>query len=285
MGGSIRGAFSNNERSEYFTNTTNSQNHHPITFTRLFMWLSGNNPCRFSFPHKLILTLFNSYLNSLTTTTRVTLLFTAKNFFRVSYRAGGQLQSHSFQASDAFNKQQWINCIRQAKEAAALTGDQPPQTAPCPETGPGGQIGPLGGTALSLHSGNEDEKGMWGGLEGKEGLGGGKEEGAGLSQDGETGMKSETRLTVGETGTGEVETGQGLCDEQGATADWKIDGGRGGEGATVSDDVPTFLLSPAPPPEEEEDVMGGERSDPKEEEEVGMETSEGDSMEELSLRC
>uniref|UniRef100_A0A3Q1HCP0 Rho guanine nucleotide exchange factor 3 n=1 Tax=Anabas testudineus TaxID=64144 RepID=A0A3Q1HCP0_ANATE len=48
-----------------------------------------------------------------------------KNFFRVSYRSGGQLQNHYFQASDAFNKQQWINCIRQAKEAAALTGEQP----------------------------------------------------------------------------------------------------------------------------------------------------------------
>uniref|UniRef100_H3DJF0 Rho guanine nucleotide exchange factor 3 n=1 Tax=Tetraodon nigroviridis TaxID=99883 RepID=H3DJF0_TETNG len=45
-----------------------------------------------------------------------------KNFFRVSHRAGGQQQSHCFQASDTFNKQQWINCIRQAKEAAALTG-------------------------------------------------------------------------------------------------------------------------------------------------------------------
>lgn len=41
-----------------------------------------------------------------------------KNFFRVSFRSGGQLQSHSFQASDAFNKQQWLNCIRQAKGAA-----------------------------------------------------------------------------------------------------------------------------------------------------------------------
>uniref|UniRef100_A0A3P9H6V7 Rho guanine nucleotide exchange factor 3 n=1 Tax=Oryzias latipes TaxID=8090 RepID=A0A3P9H6V7_ORYLA len=41
-----------------------------------------------------------------------------KNFFRVSYRAEGQPLTHSFQASDAFNKQQWINCIRQAKEAA-----------------------------------------------------------------------------------------------------------------------------------------------------------------------
>uniref|UniRef100_A0A8C9XWJ9 Rho guanine nucleotide exchange factor 3 n=1 Tax=Sander lucioperca TaxID=283035 RepID=A0A8C9XWJ9_SANLU len=57
-----------------------------------------------------------------------------KNFFRVSDRTGGHLQSHCFQASDAFNKQQWINCIRQAKEAAALTGDQPPQTEQCLES-------------------------------------------------------------------------------------------------------------------------------------------------------
>ncbi|KAI2650897.1 Rho guanine nucleotide exchange factor 3 [Labeo rohita] len=39
------------------------------------------------------------------------------NFFRVAFRSGGQLQTHCFQASDAFNKQQWLNCIRQAKEA------------------------------------------------------------------------------------------------------------------------------------------------------------------------
>uniref|UniRef100_A0A667XZR2 Rho guanine nucleotide exchange factor 3 n=1 Tax=Myripristis murdjan TaxID=586833 RepID=A0A667XZR2_9TELE len=58
-----------------------------------------------------------------------------KNFFRVSYRSGGQLQSHCFQASDAFNKQQWINCIRQAKEAAALSGEQPPQAEPGIDTG------------------------------------------------------------------------------------------------------------------------------------------------------
>uniref|UniRef100_A0A4W6BQQ8 Rho guanine nucleotide exchange factor 3 n=1 Tax=Lates calcarifer TaxID=8187 RepID=A0A4W6BQQ8_LATCA len=58
-----------------------------------------------------------------------------KNFFRVSFRTGGQLQSHCFQASDAFNKQQWINCIRQAKEAAALTGNQLPETGQCLETG------------------------------------------------------------------------------------------------------------------------------------------------------
>ncbi|CAM4653145.1 unnamed protein product [Leuciscus chuanchicus] len=45
-----------------------------------------------------------------------------KNFFRVVFRSGGQLQSHSFQASDAFNKQQWLNCIRQAKEAVGCAG-------------------------------------------------------------------------------------------------------------------------------------------------------------------
>ncbi|KAM9524607.1 rho guanine nucleotide exchange factor 3-like isoform 5-T6 [Salvelinus alpinus] len=41
-----------------------------------------------------------------------------KNFFRVSFHSSSQLHSHSFQASDAFNKQQWLNCIRQAKGAA-----------------------------------------------------------------------------------------------------------------------------------------------------------------------
>lgn len=40
-----------------------------------------------------------------------------KNFFRVSSKVGGQ--SHCLQASDSFNKQQWVNCIRQAKDAAS----------------------------------------------------------------------------------------------------------------------------------------------------------------------
>ncbi|XP_027858766.1 rho guanine nucleotide exchange factor 3 isoform X2 [Xiphophorus couchianus] len=57
-----------------------------------------------------------------------------KNFFRVSCRSGSQLQTHCFQASDAFNKQQWINCIRQAKEAA---GEQTPQTERRTEPEPG----------------------------------------------------------------------------------------------------------------------------------------------------
>ncbi|XP_036387218.1 rho guanine nucleotide exchange factor 3 isoform X2 [Megalops cyprinoides] len=45
-----------------------------------------------------------------------------KNFFRVTFRSGAQLQTYSFQASDTFNKQQWLNCIRQAKEAVAAGG-------------------------------------------------------------------------------------------------------------------------------------------------------------------
>ncbi|KAM3666078.1 rho guanine nucleotide exchange factor 3 isoform 1-T1 [Ammospiza maritima maritima] len=42
-----------------------------------------------------------------------------KNFFRVSFKNGSQSQTHSLQANDSFNKQQWLNCIRQAKEKAA----------------------------------------------------------------------------------------------------------------------------------------------------------------------
>lgn len=223
------------------------------------------------------------------------LLPTAKNFFRVSYRSGGQLQSHYFQASDAFNKQQWINCIRQAKEAAALTGDQPPQTGQCLQTGPSGQIRPLSEAAVSLQSdsGIEDEKGMWGGvetglnMEGKESLSGGKflslgkgalDGGAGLELDGETRMDSETRLTISETEAGEIEAGRGVSEtgaQPGARADWRTDGGGGG-GGTLSRGA-----------KEEQEVMEQEQSGAKEEGEVSMDTSEPDSLQggELSLRC
>lgn len=192
----------------------------------------------------------------------LSLMVTAKNFFRVSYRTGGQQQSHCFQASDAFNKQQWINCIRQAKEAAALTGDQPPPTGQCQETRLGGPIEPLGETGLRCDPGLEDEKRMWGelgtglGVEGEVGLslekdlGLAKEAGGdstqetmtgreietglgadgekGLGLDGETGMDGETRQTIRETETGEMETGQGVGGqmgaEPGAKANWKMDG-------------------------------------------------------------
>ncbi|KFP74259.1 Rho guanine nucleotide exchange factor 3 [Apaloderma vittatum] len=45
-----------------------------------------------------------------------------KNFFRVSFRNGSQSQTHSLQANDSFNKQQWLNCIRQAKEKITCAG-------------------------------------------------------------------------------------------------------------------------------------------------------------------
>ncbi|XP_061218472.1 rho guanine nucleotide exchange factor 3 isoform X1 [Neopsephotus bourkii] len=45
-----------------------------------------------------------------------------KNFFRVSFKNGSQSQTHSLQANDSFNKQQWLNCIRQAKEKATCAG-------------------------------------------------------------------------------------------------------------------------------------------------------------------
>ncbi|XP_060749900.1 rho guanine nucleotide exchange factor (GEF) 3, like [Tachysurus vachellii] len=37
-----------------------------------------------------------------------------KNCFRVSSRGRSKAQSHSLQANDSFNKQQWISCLRQA---------------------------------------------------------------------------------------------------------------------------------------------------------------------------
>ncbi|KAM4651256.1 rho guanine nucleotide exchange factor 3 isoform 2-T2 [Discoglossus pictus] len=45
-----------------------------------------------------------------------------KNFFRVGFKNGSHSQSHSLQANDSFNKQQWLNCIRQAKGSVACSG-------------------------------------------------------------------------------------------------------------------------------------------------------------------
>ncbi|XP_073325166.1 rho guanine nucleotide exchange factor 3 [Pagrus major] len=221
-----------------------------------------------------------------------------KNFFRVSYRTGGPLQSHCFQASDAFNKQQWINCIRQAKEAAALTGDQPPETGRCLETELGGQIGPLCETGLSLRcdSGIEDEKGTWGEietglcLEGEEGLSGEKEAGEteteqgvdgemGLGLDGETGIDGETRQAIGET-----ETGGEMGAEPGERADLKLDGGGEGKGEIHSGGANDVHTSAPPCQEEheEKEVMEEEQSGAEEGEELSMDIGEVDS---LSHRC
>ncbi|XP_034726222.1 rho guanine nucleotide exchange factor 3 isoform X2 [Etheostoma cragini] len=234
-----------------------------------------------------------------------------KNFFRVSHRTGGQLQSHCFQASDAFNKQQWINCIRQAKEAAALTGDQPPQTGQCLGTALVGQIGLLGETGLSLHG--EDKNGVWGemetglgvgggeGLSGEKDLGLGKEvrvglagetmmgmdEGTGLKLDGETGMDGETKQQISEVETGQVAGEMGA--EPGTRADWKMDGGGETLGGGAASDAPASLCSSASPCQEEQtrEAVEEERSISGEGEEDGMDTGEVDSQqcEELNLRC
>ncbi|XP_047439720.1 rho guanine nucleotide exchange factor 3 isoform X2 [Mugil cephalus] len=223
-----------------------------------------------------------------------------KNFFRVSHRSGGgQLQSHCFQASDAFNKQQWINCIRQAKEAAALTGE-------CPETGLGGHVASLVETSLSLcnDSGLGHEKGTWGEVEtglGQGGEGGlnvgkdlslGEEGGIGLTPEIMTGREVEEGLD-GESGMEkEMEAGQGgggqIGDRPGASTGWKMD--EEGETLNRSDaEAPTSLLS-CPSQEEEEKVMVEEEEEEQsgtKEEEVGMDTSDANSLheEELTHRC
>ncbi|XP_016110761.1 uncharacterized protein [Sinocyclocheilus grahami] len=77
-------------------------------------------------------------------------LRSAKNFFRVVFRSGGQLQTHCFQASDAFNKQQWLNCIRQAKEAVWSAESGAAQTA---WTLCSGALTPAGGAGVLCYDG------------------------------------------------------------------------------------------------------------------------------------
>lgn len=239
-------------------------------------------------------------------------LLTAKNFFRVSFRSGGQLQTHCFQASDAFNKQQWINCIRQAKEAATLSGGTPAQTGRCEETALGGQIGPLAETELRLcgDSELEDEKGSWGeiepglGLEGEEGVNGEKDltsgegeepETAGemeavLAVDGDLELDNETRLGGSETDAGvEMEIVQGVGDEDNLKADEGSGGGDEGEEEEVDDlsSGDNDISSSISADQEEREVMEEEQNSAEGEEEVGMETSDMDSLqgEEVSFRC
>lgn len=42
----------------------------------------------------------------------------------MSFKNGSQSQTHSLQANDTFNKQQWLNCIRQAKETVQCAAGQ-----------------------------------------------------------------------------------------------------------------------------------------------------------------
>ncbi|KAM4696700.1 rho guanine nucleotide exchange factor 3-like [Rhinophrynus dorsalis] len=57
----------------------------------------------------------------------------AKNFFRVSFRDRSRGQSHTLQANDSFNKQQWVSCIRQAMVSCLEQGinHDSPQDTPC----------------------------------------------------------------------------------------------------------------------------------------------------------
>ncbi|XP_074521577.1 rho guanine nucleotide exchange factor 3 [Halichoeres trimaculatus] len=186
-----------------------------------------------------------------------------KNFFRVSFRSGGQLQTHCFQASDAFNKQQWINCIRQAKEAAALTGEQPPQTGRCVETG--AELRPGAESEL------EPDRGNWAEVE--SGMGLDAEEGLSLE---ETRLRSETDAGV------EMEAEQEVEGETGAEENSQVD-----EAREVEEEEEVVNCSCNETPfEEEKEVMEEEQKHTQEEEveeEFGMETCE--SEEELSFRC
>ncbi|KAG8431776.1 hypothetical protein GDO86_019967 [Hymenochirus boettgeri] len=47
-----------------------------------------------------------------------------KNFFRVGCKNLSHSQAYWFQTNDTFNKQQWINCIRQAKESSLCSGGE-----------------------------------------------------------------------------------------------------------------------------------------------------------------
>ncbi|XP_008319273.1 rho guanine nucleotide exchange factor 3 isoform X3 [Cynoglossus semilaevis] len=248
-----------------------------------------------------------------------------KNFFRVSYRTAAQLQNHYFQASDAFNKQQWINCIRQAKEAAALTGDQSPITGQCLETKPEGQVGPLDRTTQILPSVSRDAngKGTCGeletgpGLEGENHVNGFRDQSSDkearedrtttrtvgdmethdcsteLELDGEVKMVDDPSPTITEDNIGKMETGLEPChemlgEEVTTREDQKMD-----EEERISDidsDGSSMLPCAASTTQKEKQVHEEVQSDMKEEEEEQedvMDVTEVDTVtgEELVLRC
>lgn len=213
----------------------------------------------------------------------------AKNFFRVSDRAGGQLQSHCFQASDAFNKQQWINCIRQAKEAAALSSDSPQGMEKRLEAG---QTGTAGETEGNLYAGGaqsawlEMEMGRCldkaGSQSATEKAGEPAEvdsaetgSGSGGALGLDDGMDLRAEMDTEQLGCSEARADVELEAKPDALADWKMDGGA--EAGRSS--------STAPCREEEE--RGMEEEQVVDSQEVGMDTSEGGSVqcEELIQRC
>lgn len=207
------------------------------------------------------------------------IVLTAKNFFRVSHRTGGQLQSHCFQASDTFNKQQWINCIRQAKEAATLTGEQLPVTGRCLQMGLGGQIGPVLTSCCDLRQ--ECERVEWGEMDSGQCL----EVAASLS--GERNI-SEEMLKDGGMSPG-TETGTRRDEEVTPVASSETEDGaleHGGEGDTRAEAAEDISASSCQK-EEERGEMEEQQSGAVEEEEASMDTSKDTSpqSEEESHRC
>lgn len=225
----------------------------------------------------------SSIFSSLTSALCVT---AAKNFFRVSDRAGRQLQSHCFQASDAFNKQQWINCIRQAREAAALSGDAPQGAEERLEAERTGTPGETEGSLCA-----EGAKSAWGEIETgpcleEAGSQSAKEEAGELAEvDGaETGSGGAPGLDGGADPRVEMDTGQLGCGKAKAKPNVELEAEAGMDGGAEAGP----FSSAAPCREEEEREMEEEQAVGAEEvEEVGMDTSEGGSpqCEELTQRC
>ncbi|XP_047204599.1 rho guanine nucleotide exchange factor 3 isoform X3 [Girardinichthys multiradiatus] len=217
-----------------------------------------------------------------------------KNFFRVSYRTGSQLQTHCFQASDAFNKQQWLNCIRQAKEAAAALRGQPVD----PE--PGGLMEPSYETSQSPESGcsgSKSEKKILGKMEVELGL----EEEAVLSGGEDLGVLKESMMIDRQVTSKEVEVDLTLDDrkclqlggsatsgetemkqEPKSPADLKMDEEEETRSSGDEDVPASGALFNSLNPEDEELMKEEEHRRSKEEEEVSMDTGES---EEMTYRC
>lgn len=77
----------------------------------------------------------------------------------MSFKNGSQSQTHSLQANDTFNKQQWLNCIRQAKETALCAAGQagvPDPEGPFLDPAPGSRE-PRGETRLEQMDQSDSE--------------------------------------------------------------------------------------------------------------------------------
>lgn len=238
VGGSIRGAFSNTERSQYIS-----------SMDLCLLWTLRRHSCA------------------------NLLVLTAKNFFRVSYRTGGQLQSHCFQASDAFNKQQWINCIRQAKDAAALTGEPLPETGQRLQEDLGGRTGPVLSPCCDLR--RECEGVAWG----ETGSGRCLEVAASPSGDGE--LAGDGGRSPGTDTETTDETEDGAPDEE--LGAWAAGGGEGDARAEAEEDISASSCR-------EDEVRGGmgtERSGAVGDEALSMDTGDAASpqREEDTYRC